>query len=52
MFCGLLCADVAPVAGLRYVIGEEGRKGSGKKKRARWSLGEAEIVWWKAWETR
>jgi hypothetical protein len=34
------------------VIGEEGRKGSGKKKRARWSLGEAEIVWWNAWETR
>jgi len=40
------------VAGLRYVIGEEGRKGSGEKKRARWSFGEAEIVWWNAWETR
>jgi hypothetical protein len=33
------------------VIGEEGRNGSGEKKRARCSFGEAEIVWWKARET-
>ena len=51
LFCGLLWADVAPVAGLRYVIGEEGRNGSGEKKRARWSFGEAEIIWWNARET-
>lgn len=44
MFCGLLWAVVAPVVGLRYVMGEEGRNGSAAKKRARWSLGEAEIV--------
>jgi hypothetical protein len=46
-----VCADVAPVEGLRYVIGDEGRNGSGEKKRARWSFGEAEIVWWKACDT-
>ena len=32
-------------------MGEEGRVGSGRKKRARWSFGEEEIVWWNARET-
>lgn len=40
------------MVGLRYVIGEEGRKGSGKKKRARCSLGDADMVNWNAFETR
>lgn len=29
-----------------------GRNGSAEKKRARWSFGEDEIVWWNARETR
>lgn len=33
-------------------MGEEGLWGSGAKKRARWSFGEAEMVEWKALEIR